>query len=66
MNIEIIEEKRKEKRITVSELCKAVDIERSTYYKYLKDPDSMRFVTWHKIVEFLGMTKAEREKSLIK
>ena len=64
MNIAIIEEKRKLKRITVTELCDAVGIERSTYYKYLKDPDSMKISTWQKLVNYLGMTLAERKSTL--
>lgn len=64
MNIDIIEEKRKQKHITVTELCKNADIDRTTYYRLLRDPDAMKFSTWHKIVEFLGMTQAERKQTL--
>ena len=64
MNINVIEDKRRRKRITVSELCKGVGINRSTYYKYIRDPDGMRLSTWQKIVEFLGLTKEEQKQSL--
>ena len=64
MNISVIENKRKQKRITVTELCKAAEIDRTTYYRLLKDPDSMKFSTWNKIVTYLGMTMLERKESL--
>jgi len=64
MNIGIIEEKRKQKRITVTELCDGVGIERTTYYRLLKNPDSMKISTWNGIVSFLGLTQAERKQSL--
>ena len=64
MNIGIIEEKRKQKRITVTELCESVGIERTTYYRLLKYPDSMKISTWYKIVSFLGLTQQERKQSL--
>ena len=64
MNIGLIEEKRKQKRITVTELCEAIGIERSTYYRLLDNPDSMKISTWYKIVAYLGMTMAERKKTL--
>ena len=65
MNIDIIEEKRKQKRVTITELCEAVGIERSTYYRLLKKPDTMKFSTWHRIADFLGMTQAERKLTLL-
>lgn len=64
MNIGIIEEKRKQKRITVKELCDSVGIERTTYYRILKNPDSMKISTWYSIVSFLGLTQIERKQSL--
>ena len=64
MNIGVIEEKRRQKRITITELCEKVGIERSTYYRLLAHPESMRISTWDKIVTCLGMTQAERKESL--
>ena len=64
MNIGVIEAKRKQKRVTVTELCEAVGIERSTYYRLMENPDSMKISTWDKIVSYLGMTMVERRKSL--
>lgn len=64
MNIGVIENKRKQKRITVTELCEAAGIDRTTYYRLLKDPDSMKISTWYKIVTYLGMTMLERKESL--
>ena len=64
MNINIIEEKRKSKRISITELCEVAGIDRSTWYKYLRDPDKMRFSTWKKIVDYLGLTVKERKDSL--
>lgn len=64
MNLGIIEDKRKQKRITITELCEAVGIERSTYYRLLENPDSMKISTWDKIASYLGMTQLERRKSL--
>ena len=64
MNIQMIDEKRKEQRYTVTEFCKQVGIDRTTYYKYLEDPDTMKISTWYKMVTLLGMTMAERRESL--
>lgn len=64
MNINIIEEKRKQKRISITELCKAAEIDRSTYYKYMRNPDKMRISTWQSIADYLGMTVQERKESL--
>ena len=64
MNFGVIEDKRKQKRVTVTELCDAVGIERSTYYRLLEHPESMKISTWDKIVSYLGMTMLERRKSL--
>ena len=64
MNINIVEEKRKLKRISVTALCKEVGINRTTYYKYLKEPSSMRIDTFFKIADYLGMTVQERKESL--
>ena len=64
MNINIVEEKRKLKRISVTALCKEVGINRTTYYKYLKEPSSMRIDTFFKIADYLGMTVKERKESL--
>ena len=65
MNIDVIEEKRKKNRVTITELCKAVDIERSTYYRLLKKPDTMKFSTWQKIADFLCLTQSERKAALM-
>lgn len=64
MNINIIEEKRKRKRISITEMCKAAEIDRTTYYKYMRNPDMMRISTWVKITDFLGMTLQEKKESL--
>ena len=64
MNIDIIEEKRKQKRVTVTELCEAVGIERSTYYRLQKKPETMKISTWYKIADYLGLTQAERKLTL--
>ena len=65
MNIAVIEEKRKQKRVTITELCESVGIERSTYYRLQKHPESMKFSTWNKIADFLEMTQAERKATLL-
>ena len=64
MNFQMIDEKRKEQRYTVTEFCKQIGIDRTTYYKYLEDPDTMKISTWYKMVNLLGMTMAERKESL--
>lgn len=64
MNIQMIDAKRKEQRYTVTEFCKQIGIDRTTYYKYLEDPDTMKISTWYKMVTLLGMTMAERRESL--
>ena len=64
MNIQIIEQRRIEKRIPVTELCAAVGIDRSTYYNLLKNPDSMKLSTWRKIADYLGLSNADRKASI--
>lgn len=64
MNFQVIEAKRKKERITVTELCDKVGIDRSTYYKMLRDPDRTKVSTWQKIADELQMTPEERIDSL--
>lgn len=64
MNFQIIDDKRKALRYTVTELCGLVGIDRTSYYMYLKNPEKMRISTWEKIVDVLGMTEVERRASL--
>ena len=64
LNINIVEEKRKLKRISVTALCKEVGINRTTYYKYLKEPSSMRIDTFFKIADYLGLTVRDKKNCL--
>lgn len=64
MNIQIIDQRRTEKRISVKELCEAVGIDRSTYYNLLKNPESMKLATWRKIADYLELSTADRKASL--
>ena len=64
VNIKMIDDKRKEQRWTVTAFCESVGIDRTTYYKYLENPDVMSIGTWEKMVTLLNFTKAERTSCL--
>ena len=64
MNIQMIDNKRKEQRYTVTEFCRQVGIDRTTYYKLLENPDSMKISTWNKIADLLKLNMAERKECL--
>lgn len=64
MNIQMIDAKRKEQRYSVTEFCKQVGIDRSTYYYLLKSPDSMKISTWRKIADLLELSVSERKECL--
>lgn len=64
MNFQVIDNKRKALRYTVTDFCDQIGIDRTSYYKYLQDPSSMKISTWEKMVQLLGMTAAERKESL--
>lgn len=65
MNIQIIDDKRKELRYTVTEFCNKIGIDRTTYYKLLEDPDKMKISTWKKMVELLELNATERKATLL-
>lgn len=65
MNIQIIDDKRKELRYTVTEFCNQVGIDRTTYYKLLDNPDRMKISTWKKMVELLELNATERKATLM-
>lgn len=62
MNIMAIEAKRKEKRITVNEMCDYAGIDRTTYYKIKTDPGRMRVSTLRKIAELLELTDSDLQE----
>ena len=64
MDFQYIDKKREEKRFSVTEFCELVGIDRTTYYKYLKDPGTMKISTWVKMANILKLTEAERRASL--
>lgn len=64
MNIQIIDDKRKEQRYTVTEFCKQIGIDRTTYYKLLENPDNMKISTWQRIADLLGLSVSERKECL--
>ena len=64
MNIQFIDEKRKEQRWTVTAFCDQIGIDRSTYYNYLNNPDKMKLSTFDKMAALLKMTKAEQRECL--
>lgn len=64
MDIQLIDKKRKEKRYTVTELCKCAGIDRTTYYKNLKNPATMKIVTLEKLMNVLELTKEEKKQIL--
>lgn len=64
MDIQMIDNKRKEQRYTVTEFCKQIGIDRTTYYNLLKNPDSMRISTWQRIADLLDLSVSERKECL--
>ena len=64
VNIQMIDNKRKEQRYTVTEFCKQIGIDRTTYYNFLKNPESMKISTWNKIADLLNLTVAEKKECL--
>lgn len=64
MNFDIIEQKRKDKNLTVTALCNLAGIDRSTYYRIMENPDSLRFSTATKLVQALKLNAAEKSQVL--
>lgn len=64
MDIQMIDSKRKEQRYTVTEFCKQIGIDRTTYYNFLKNPDSMKISTWNRIADLLDLSVSERKECL--
>lgn len=64
MDIQMIDIKRKEQRYTVTEFCKQIGIDRTTYYNFLKNPDSMKISTWNRIADLLDLSVSERKECL--
>lgn len=62
MNFELIDNKRKQLRYTVTAFCEEVGIDRTTYYLIQKDPESIRVSTLNKMADVLNLTKAERKQ----
>lgn len=60
MNIELIEQKRLEKNLTVTALCELAGIDRSTYYKAMEEPQNIRYSTVSKLVKALRLNAAEK------
>lgn len=60
MNFDIIEKKRRLQNIPVARLCRLAKIDRSTYYKLLKNPDSATFSTVSKLAKAVDLSVTER------
>ncbi len=64
MNFDVIEQKRKDKNLTVTSLCKMAGIDRKTYYKAMDSPESIRFSTVTKLVQALKLNASEKAQVL--
>ena len=64
MNFDVIEQKRKDKNLTVTALCKMAGIDRGTYYKAMDAPEAIRFSTVNKLVKALKLNAAEKARVL--
>ena len=64
VNIQLIDEKRKEQRWTVTAFCEKIGIDRTTYYNFLKNPESMKISTFKKIAMLLHMNATEQREVL--
>lgn len=63
MDFEYIDLKRREKNLTVTELCERAEIDRSTYYK-LKQNQDIRLSTLRKLFDILELNMAEQRRVL--
>ena len=57
--MEFIEEIRKQKEISVTELCEKAGISRRTYYRWLNKERNPKFSTIRKVCEVLNIDFAE-------
>jgi DNA-binding phage protein len=62
MNFKIIDQKRRDKNLTISELCRQANINRKTYYKALENPAGVRFSTADKLAKTLKLNAAEKSQ----
>lgn len=60
--MELIEAKRNKQHLTVEELCKAIEVDVSTFYKWKTDPNRMKLSTVRKIADVLNFTLAEKKQ----
>lgn len=60
--MDLIEDKRNKQHLTVEELCRRIDVDVSTYYKWKADPERMKLATVRKIAEVLNFTLAEKKQ----
>lgn len=65
MNLELMESKRREKRISVTEFCEEIGVDKSTYFRWKANPDSMKLATANRIADVLKMNQKERLKFLM-
>lgn len=63
MDFEYIDLKRREKNLTVTELCARAEIDRSTYYN-LKQNQDIRLSTLRKLFDILELNMAEQRRVL--
>ena len=62
--MELIDDKRIKKRMTVEEFCKQIDVDVSTFYKWKAEPNRMKLSTLRKIADVLNFTIAEKKQIL--
>lgn len=64
MNLDFMEEKRKEKRLSVAEFCDSIGVDKSTYFRWKSNPDGMKLSTANRIADVLELKQRERLKFL--
>ena len=62
--MELIDDKRIKKRMTVEEFCKQIDVDVSTFYKWKAEPNRMKLSTLRKTADVLNFTIAEKKQIL--
>lgn len=55
-----IDDKRRERRVTIATLCKEIGVDESTYHKWKADPTKMKVETLIKIADYLEMSEEEK------
>ena len=65
MNFNKLDEKRIENRFSVTQFCQLVGIDRSSYYNYMANPDTIKVSTLEKMFDVLSLSKKDRMQIML-